>query len=180
VPPPRALPGSEQLPLDDDVKSELPQWLTLLGYAGALLAEKARIGRWARSGLHGCTPLPGCDGLVSRCASNGAAGGCILLGPQLRAARCRPPSLRSFHLSASHIYTALSWYTVLWAAINLLDRETRGQYDTVGTVVGELSSTAWRAHASCRSSHAQRAVRAAASRRAAPAVQAPPSWASTP
>jgi hypothetical protein len=130
VPPPRALPGSEQLPLDDDVKSELPQWLTLLGYAGALLAEKARIG--------------------------------------------------SFHLSASHIYTALSWYTVLWAAINLLDRETRGQYDTVGTVVGELSSTAWRAHASCRSSHAQRAVRAAASRRAAPAVQAPPSWASTP
>ena len=43
LPLPTALPGTEppDLPIDDATRSELPQWLTLAGYAGTLLAHRA-------------------------------------------------------------------------------------------------------------------------------------------
>jgi hypothetical protein len=40
-----ALPGSDALDLSEEVKQDLPQWLTLAGYAASAIAARTNIGR---------------------------------------------------------------------------------------------------------------------------------------
>lgn len=40
-----ALPGSDAIPLEGEAREELPQWLTLAGYAATALAAQAKISR---------------------------------------------------------------------------------------------------------------------------------------
>jgi hypothetical protein len=40
-----ALPGSDAIPLEGEAREELPQWLTLAGYAATVLAAQAKVTR---------------------------------------------------------------------------------------------------------------------------------------
>ncbi|EFN51296.1 expressed protein [Chlorella variabilis] len=52
-----ALPGSDAIPLDGAVKEELPQWLTLVGYAATMVAEKAKLASFQLTANHIFTAL---------------------------------------------------------------------------------------------------------------------------
>ncbi|EFN51297.1 hypothetical protein CHLNCDRAFT_141242 [Chlorella variabilis] len=47
-------------------------------------------------------------------------------------------NLTRFQLTTSHIYVALAGYTVAWAALTMLDRDSRVQFDVVGSAIGPM------------------------------------------
>lgn len=102
------------LPMDSEAREELPKWLTLAGLAASQLSKQFNLTR--------C--------VAPRCR---AAASSAQLADQLsRSAllHCR------FQLTTSHIYVALAGYTVAWAALTMLDRDSRVQFDVVGSAIG--------------------------------------------